>query len=194
MEWTYTAISILVGMLASILAVSVGWQVWSAISLDSVRGKLSKRIDELERQIGKLSNSLAQLRAQVDRENNIRWWYWYWCKRYGDNELSDSWSGRISSLVMALEKIAPLCDITLPPEEDRVWSHYMLLITEGLAKATDDWTKEYDGAGMGAYDLDSVWKALERMDSYPMDSEAMFFSAREYVKKSARRVESKQRR
>lgn len=194
MEWTYTAISILVGILASILAASVGWQVWSAISLDSVRGKLSKRIDELERQIGNLSDSLAQLRAQVDRENNIRWWYWYWCKRYGDDERSEGWSERIYSLVMALEKIAPLCDVTISPEGDRVWSHYMILITEGLSEVTDDWRKEYDGTGMGEYDLDSVWKALERMDSYPMDSEAMFFSAREYVKKSARRVESRQRR
>lgn len=191
MEWTYTAISILVGILASILAASVGWQVWSAISLDSVRGKLSKRIDDLERQIGNLSDSLAQLRAQVDRENNIRWWYWYWCKRYGDDERTEGWSERICSLVMALEKIAPLCDVTIPPEGDRVWSHYMILITEGLAKATDDWMKEYDGAGMGRYDLDSVWKALERMDAYPMDSEAMFYSAREYLKRAAKKFQNR---
>lgn len=190
MDWTYTTISVLVGILSTLLAISIGWQLWSAISLDSVRGKLSKRIDDLKKEVSDLSGSLVGLRSQVDRENEIRWWYWYWCER-SEGASSTVWSDRMFSLVMALEKIAPLCDVTLPPEEDRVWSHYMLLITEDLAEVTDDWTKEYDGAGMGTYDLNSVYRALERMDAYPMDSEAMFFDAREYIKKSAKRLQNR---
>lgn len=81
MDWTYTTISVFVGILSALLAASVGWQVWSAISLDSVRGKLSKRIDDLKKELGDLSGSLVGLRSQVDRENEIRWWYWYWCER-----------------------------------------------------------------------------------------------------------------
>ena len=191
MDWTYTTISILVGILSVLLSASVGWQVWSAISLDSVRGKLSKRIDDLKKEVSDLSGSLVGLRSQVDRENEIRWWHWYWFERYKRPDHYEDWSDRMFSLVMALEKIAPLCDITLPPEEDRVWSHYMLLITEDLAEVTDDWTKEYDGAGMGTYDLNSVYRALERMDAYPMDSEAMFFYAREYIKKAAKRLQNR---
>lgn len=52
MDWTYTTISVLVGILSVLLAASVGWQVWSAISLDSVNGKLSKRIDDLKKELG----------------------------------------------------------------------------------------------------------------------------------------------
>lgn len=191
MDWTYTTISVLVGILSVLLAASVGWQVWSAISLDSVRGKLSKRIDDLKKDVDELSSSLVGLRSQVDRENEIRWWHWYWFERYKRPDCDEDWSDRVFSLVMALEKIAPLCDITIPPEEDRVWSHYMLLITEDLAEATDNWTKEYGGAGMGAYDLNSVYRALERMDAYPMDSEAMFFSAREYLKRAVKKLQNR---
>lgn len=190
MDWTYTTISVLVGILSAILAVSVGWQVWSTISLDTVRGKLSKRIDDLKKELGDLSGSLVGLRSQVDRENEIRWWYWYWCER-SEGAPSTVWSDRMFPLVMALEKIAPLSDLALPPEKDRVWSHYMLSITEDLAEVTDSWSREYDGAGMGMYDMNSVYRALERMDAYPMDSEAMFFSAREYLKKSAKKLQNR---
>lgn len=190
MDWTYTTISVLVGILSVLLAASVGWQVWSAISLDTVRGKLSKRIDDLKKELGDLSGSLVGLRSQVDRENEIRWWYWYWCER-SEGASSEIWSDRMFSLVMALEKIAPLSDLSLPPEKDRVWSHYMLSITEDLAEVTDSWGREYDGAGMGMYDLNSVYRALERMDAYPMDSEAMFYSAREYLKRAARKLQNR---
>ena len=191
MDWTYTTISVLVGIVSVLLAASVGWQVWSAISLDSVRGKLSKRIDDLKKDVDELSSSLVGLRSQVDRENEIRWWYWYWCERSEPTEIAESWQDRMFSLVMALEKIAPLSDLSLPPEKDRVWSHYMLSITEDLAEVTDCWSREYDGAGMGMYDLNSVYRALERMDAYPMDSEAMFFSAREYLKRAVKKLQNR---
>lgn len=191
MDWTYTTISVLVGILSAILAVSVGWQVWSTISLDSVRGKLSKRIDDLKKELGDLSGSLVGLRSQVDRENEIRWWYWYWFERYKRPDHCEDWSERMFSLVMALEKIAPLSDLSLPPEKDRVWSHYMLAVTEDLAEVTDSWSREYDGAGMGIYDLNSVYRALERMDAYPMDSEAMFYSAREYLKRAVKKLQNR---
>lgn len=191
MDWTYTTISVLVGILSAILAVSVGWQVWSTISLDTVRGKLSKQIDDLKKEVGDLSGSLVGLRSQVDRENEIRWWYWYWCEQKDIYTPEDAWSDRVFSLVMALEKIAPLSDLSLPPEKDRVWSHYMFAITEDLAEVTDSWSREYDGSGMGVCDLNSVYRALERMDAYPMDSEAMFFSAREYLKKAAKKLQNR---
>lgn len=191
MCWTYTTISVLVAILSVLLAVSVGWQLWSAISLDTVRGKLSQRIDDHKKEVDRLSGELSRLRSQVGRENTIRWWHWYWFERYKRPDHCEDWSERMFSLVMALEKIAPLYDITLPPEDDRVWSHYMLLITEDLAEATDNWTKEYDGAGMGAYDLNSVYRALERMDAYPMDSEAMFYSAREYLKRAVKKLQNR---
>lgn len=190
MDWTYTTISVLVTILSALLAASVGWQVWSSISLDTVRGKLSKQIDDLNKELGDLSGSLVGLRSQVDRENEIRWWYWYWCERSEGNS-SAVWSDRMFPLVMALEKIAPLSDLSLPPEKDRVWSHYMLAITEGLAEVTDSWSREYDGAGMGIYDLNSVYRALERMDAYPMDSEAMFYSAREYLKRAVKKLQNR---
>ena len=190
MDWTYTTIGILVAALSAALAASVAWQVWSAISLDAVRGRISKRIDSLEKEVGELNRSASKLRTQVDRENEIRWWYWYWCER-SEGASSTVWSDRMFPLVMALEKIAPLSDLSLPPEKDRVWSHYMLSITEDLAEVTDNWSREYDGAGMGVYDLNSVYRALERMDAYPMDSEAMFFNAREYIKKVVRRLKNR---
>ena len=191
MDWTYTTISVLVAILSGLLAASVGWQVWSAISLDTVRGKLSKRIDDLKKEVGDLSGSLVGLRSQVDRENEIRWWYWYWCERPEPTAIAESWQDRMFSLVMALEKIAPLSDLSLPPEKDRVWSHYMLSITEDLAEVTNSWGREYDGAGMGMYDMNSVYRALERMDAYPMDSEAMFFSAREYLKRAVKKLQNR---
>ena len=191
MDWTYTTISVLVAILSGLLAASVGWQVWSAISLDTVRGKLSKRIDDLKKELGDLSGSLVGLRSQVDRENEIRWWHWYWCERSEPTEIAESWQDRMFSLVMAIEKIAPLSDLSLPPEKDRVWSHYMLSITEDLAEVTDSWSREYDGAGMGMYDMNSVYRALERMDAYPMDSEAMFFSAREYLKRAVKKLQNR---
>lgn len=191
MDWTYTTISILVGILSALLAASVGWQVWSTISLDTVRGKLSKQIDDLKKELDGLSGQLVGLRSQVDRENEIRWWHWYWCEQKDVYTPEDAWSDRMFSLVMALEKIAPLSDLSLPPEKDRVWSHYMLAVTEDLAEVTDRWSREYDGAGMGMYDMNSVYRALERMDAYPMDSEAMFFSAREYLKKSAKKLQNR---
>lgn len=190
MDWTYTTISVLVAILSGLLAASVGWQIWSAVSLDTVRGKLLKRIDDLKGEVDGLRGSLSELRSQVGRENEIRWWYWYWCER-SEGAPSTVWSDRMFPLIMALEKIAPLSDLSLPPEKDRVWSHYMLSITEDLAEVTDSWSREYDGAGMGMYDMNSVYRALERMDAYPMDSEAMFFSAREYLKRAVKKLQNR---
>ena len=191
MDWTYTTISVLVGILSAILAVSVGWQVWSTISLDTVRGKLSKQIDDLKKEMEGLSGSLVGLRSQVNRENEIRWWHWYWCEQKDIYTPEDAWSERVFSLIMALDCISKYSDTSLPPEKDRVWSHYMLAITEDLAEATDGWSKEYNGSGMGKCDLHSVYRALERMYAYPMDSEAMFFSAREYLKKAAKKLQNR---
>lgn len=191
MEWTYTAISILVGILASILAVSVGWQLWTAISFDAVRGRVTKEIDALQEESRSLRSSIDKLHEQIDRENKIRWIYWHHWEEDGISEPSQIKANedrkrnhQIFFLLRALEQISQLSDDSILPEMDRVWSQYMIAIVDNLYFLTIGWSIGYRGADIALYDLGSVFHALARMELFPMDSEPQFSQAREYIAKA----------
>ena len=193
MEWTYTAISILVGILASILAVSVGWQLWTAISFDAVRGRVTKEIDALKEEARSLRSSIDKLHSQVDRENKIRWIYWHHWEEGGISEPAYSKANeerqrnnQIFFLLRALEQIAQLSDDSILPEMDRVWAQYMVAIVDNLHFLTIGWSIGYGGVDIALYDLGSVSHALGRMELFPMDSEPQFSQAREYIAKAIR--------
>lgn len=189
-----TVYQLVLGGLTALLTISVGWQVWNAISMDGVRGRLQKQIDGLRRELSSLKEDTEKLRSQITRENEIRWIYHDYieelCSGLDEYEGSSerAWNSRVYFHIIALNKICNLADEALPPEKDRVWSQYVMAIVYSLHTLTDDWRIPYLGDGLRGFEWWKTYQMLERMDAYPMDSEALFYHAREYIKQAALKV------
>lgn len=158
--------------------------------MDEVRGRMQKKIESLRLELSSLNEETEKLRSQISRENEIRWIYHEYIKELcsdldAHKESNErEWSSSVYFHIIALSKICNLADETLPPEKDRVWSQHVIAIVYSLHTLTDDWRTPYLGGGFRELEWRKTYEMLERMDAYPMDSEALFYSAREYIKQS----------
>jgi hypothetical protein len=187
---TVTTISI--SVLSVLLAFTVGWQIWNAITLDLIRGKVRKEIDTANERSLQLEKHIKQIELQIERDNRIRFIFWEsWEVLFGfegcsvDTPHTNIRNTKIWFILCALKDISKLVNLSIPPEDDRVWSQYMMRIVYILQNLTDDF--RYRGTPSHPVtsplsDYSEIYRALERMDAYPMDSEGIFCMAREYVK------------
>lgn len=187
-----TLATISISVLSVLLAFTVGWQIWNAITLDLIRGKVRKEIDTANERSYRLEKQIKQIELQIERDNRIRFIFWEsWEVCFGvegcraktpHTNIRDT---KIWFILYALKDISKLVNLSIPPEDDRVWSQYMMRIVYILQDLTDDF--RYRGTPSHPVtspfsDYSEIYRALERMDAYPMDSEGIFCTAREYVK------------
>ena len=184
--------TISISVLSVLLAFTVGWQIWNAITLDLIRGKVRKEIDAANERSLQLEKQIKQIEFQVERDNRIRFIFWEsWEAHFGfegcsaDTPHTNIRNTKIWFILCALKDVSKLVNLSIPPEDDHVWSQHMIRMVYILQNLTDDF--RYRGTPshpvMSPFsDYSEIYRALERMDAYPMDSEGIFCMAREYVK------------
>lgn len=187
-----TVATISISVLSVLLAFTVGWQIWNAITLDLIRGKVRKEIDTANERSLQLEKHLKQIELQIERDNRIRFIFWEsWEVHFGlegcsvDTPHTNIRDTKIWFILCALKDISKLANLSIPPEDDHVWSQYMMRIVYILQSLTDDF--RYRGTPSHPVtspfsDYSEIYRSMERMDAYPMDSEGIFCMAREYVK------------
>lgn len=184
--------TISISVLSVLLAFTVGWQIWNAITLDLIRGKVRKEIDAANERSLQLEKQIKQIEFQVERDNRIRFIFWEsWEAHFGfegcsaDTPHTNIRNTKIWFILCALKDVSKLVNLSIPTEDDHVWSQYMMRIVYMLQRLTDDF--RYRGTPSHPVtspfsDYSEIYRALEKMDAYPMDSEGIFCMAREYVK------------
>lgn len=186
-----TVATISISVLSVLLAFTVGWQIWNAITLDLIRGKVRKEIDTANERSLQLEKHIKQIELQIERDNRIRSIFWESWMHFGfegcslETPHTDIRGTKIWFILCALKDISKLVNLSIPPEDDHVWSQHMIRMVYILQNLTDDF--RYRGTPshpvMSPFsDYSEIYIALERMDAYPMDSEGIFCMAREYVK------------
>ncbi len=187
-----TVATISISVLSVLLAFTVGWQIWNAITLDLIRGKVRKEIDTANERSLQLEKHIKQIELQIERDNRRRFIFWKsWEVHFGfegcslETPHTNIRGSKIWSILFALKDISKLVNLSIPPEDDHVWSQHMMRMVYILQNLTDDF--RYRGTPSHPVtspfsDYSEIYRALERMDAYPMDSEGIFCMAREYVK------------
>ena len=117
-----TVATISISVLSVLLAFTVGWQIWNAITLDLIRGRVRKEIDTANERSLQLEKHIKQIELQIERDNRIRFIFWEsWEVLFGFEGCSVNTphlnirNTKIWFILCALKDISKLVNLSIPP-------------------------------------------------------------------------------